>query len=167
MAFEGTDELLQRTLAFVRDHRSTYLSSGGVRGHIMDLTHAGARGLLPTLLLKTSGRRTGKALIVPLIYGIYGDEWVVVGSKGGALTHPAWFLNLEARPEVSFQVATQAFRASWRLAEGNERTPVWAYMEHLYPPYATYLQAAGNRTIPLVMLRPIEPIAVFLPDDGR
>jgi deazaflavin-dependent oxidoreductase (nitroreductase family) len=167
MAFEGTDELLQRTLAFVRDHRASYLSSGGVQGHIMDLTHAGARGLLPTLLLKTTGRRTGKTLTVPLIYGVYGDEWVVVGSKGGSPDHPDWFLNLQARPEVAFQVATQAFQAEWRVAGGEERQRVWAYMEHLYPPYATYRVVAGERIIPLVMLRPLSQLPVFKPDEGR
>lgn len=161
MSFEGTDQLLKRTQAFVDQHRATYLSSGGTQGHIMDLTHAGARGLLPTLLLKTQGRHSGKPLIVPLIYGIYSDMWVVVGSKGGAPTHPAWYLNLEATPVVSFQVATQAFRAQWCLAAGDEREKVWSYMAQLFPPYATYRQSAGARTIPLVMLRPIESVAIF------
>jgi deazaflavin-dependent oxidoreductase (nitroreductase family) len=165
MSFEGTDQLLKRTQNFVDDHRALYLRSGGTQGHIVDLTHAGARGLLPTLLLKTRGRRSGRSLIVPLIYGVFGDEWVVVGSKGGAREHPAWFLNLEAEPETAFQVATQAFRAHWRLAEGDERAQVWRYMSHLYPPYETYLEAAGGRAIPLVMLRPAEARAVFTAQD--
>ena len=165
MTFEGTDQLLKRTQAFVSDHRAIYLASGGTEGHIVDLTHAGARGRLPTLLLRTKGRRSGKTLIVPLIYGIYADMWVVVGSKGGAPKHPDWFLNLEAKPDVSFQVATQAFRATWSLAAENERERVWTYMEQLFPPYATYRESAGARTIPLVMLRPIEQVAVFRADD--
>ena len=161
MSFEGTEQLLKRTQNFVDDHRGLYLRSGGAEGHIVDLTHAGAGGLLPTLLLKTSGRRTGRISIVPLIYGVFGDEWVVVGSKGGAAEHPAWFLNLEAQPDTAFQVATQAFTAAWRLAEGEERTKVWAYMERLYPPYADYRTAAGARSIPLVMLRPKAPTPIF------
>jgi deazaflavin-dependent oxidoreductase (nitroreductase family) len=165
MSFEGTDQLLKRTQNFVDDHRGLYLRSGGAEGHVVDLTHAGARGLLPTLLLKTRGRRSGKTSIVPLIYGVFGDEWVVVGSKGGAPEHPAWFLNLEAQPDVAFQVATQAFSAGWRLAEGEEEARVWSYMEHLYPPYADYRTAAGGRRIPLVMLRPKAPTAVFTAED--
>jgi len=166
MAFEGTDALLARTQDFVNDHRALYLGSGGAAGHIVDLTHAGARGLLPTLLLRTLGRQSGQPRIVPLIYGLHGDEWVVVGSKGGAPDHPAWFLNLTAQnlsgqPEAQFQVATQAFRATWRLAEGAERAAVWPAMVHLYPPYAAYLEAAQGREIPLVLLRPVEAIAPF------
>lgn len=161
MSFEGTEQLLKRTQNFVDDHRALYLRSGGAEGHIVDLSHAGARGLLPTLLLKTKGRRSGRASIVPLIYGVFGDEWVVVGSKGGATEHPAWFLNLESQRDVAFQVGAQAFAASWRLAEGEERGKVWSYMQHLYPPYADYSVAAGGRTIPLVMLRPIGQIPVF------
>ena len=165
MSFEGTEQLLKRTQNFVDDHRGLYLRTGGAEGHIVDLSHAGARGLLPTLLLKTRGRRTGKTLIAPLIYGVFGDEWVVVGSKGGATDHPAWFLNLEAQPEAAFQIATQAFRASWRLAQGEARAAVWTYMEHLYPPYADYRLAAGAREIPLVLLRPIEQTPVFTAED--
>lgn len=161
MRFEGTEQLLRRTQDFVNDHRRLYLESGGAQGHIVDLTHAGARGRLATLLLKTVGRKSGRTLIVPLIYGIYGDEWVVVGSKGGSPEHPAWYLNLLARPETEFQVAGQAFEAGWRVAERQEHESVWAYMARLYPPYADYLAAAGGRTIPLVLLRPTTPVPVF------
>jgi len=161
MTFEGTDELLKRTRDFVSEHRAMYLASGGANGHIVDLTHAGARGMLPTLLLKTIGRRSGQVLIVPLIYGIHGDEWVVVGSKGGAPEHPAWFFNLRDQAEIEFQVATQAFRGTWRIADGEERAGIWAYMEHLYPPYETYRQAAGDRIIPLVLLKPVQPVPHF------
>lgn len=158
---ESSEELLKRTLQFIEDHKRLYLSSGGSEGHVMDLTHAGARGMLPTLLLKTVGRKSGKTLIAPLIYGVYGGEWVVIASKGGAPEHPAWFLNLKAREETEFQVATQAYRASWREVEGEERERVWAYMQELYPPYADYQVWAGDRVIPVVMLKIIESVPVF------
>jgi len=161
MAFEGTDALLARTRDFITDHRTVYLGSGGRQGHIVDFRHAGARGLLPSLLLRTEGRRSGAARIVPLIYGLWGDEWVVVASKGGAPEHPHWFLNLTARPDCQLQVATQAFRANWRVAAGAERTQVWSYMSHVYPPYAQYQVAAQDREIPVVLLKPIAPIAGF------
>jgi deazaflavin-dependent oxidoreductase (nitroreductase family) len=164
MAFEGTDHLLKRTQNFVDDHRTLYLSSGRRSGHIVDLSHAGARGLLPTLLLRTTGRRSSKTQIVPLIYGIYGDEWVVMGSKGGAPEHPAWFLNLTALPEAAIQVATEAFEVTWRIVEGDERAAVWSYMQHLYPPYADYQAAAEGRAIPVVMLRPSSKTKLFAGD---
>lgn len=164
MAFEGTDQLLQRTQNFVDEHRALYLRSGGREGHIVDLTHAGARGRLPTLLLRTTGRRSGRPQIVPLIYGLYGDEWVVIGSKGGAPDHPAWYLNLTAAPGAQIQVATQAYAVAWRHAEGDEREAVWAYMQQVYPPYADYQAAAQGRTIPVVLFQLKDEIAPFSAD---
>ncbi len=142
------------------DHRRQYISSGGVEGHILDLTDIGGRAFTTTLLLRTIGRKSGKVRMLPLIYGDTGGEVVVVASKGGADTHPAWYLNLKEGGEVAFQIATQAFRARWREPQGAERAEIWAYMEHLYPPYKDY-QAATDREIPLVMLTAVEAIDVF------
>ena len=86
---------------------------------------------------------------------------MVIGSKGGAPEHPAWYLNLIARPEVEFQIATQAFRGVWREAEGAERGGVWTYMADLYPPYADYQAGTGGREIPVVMLTAEEERPVF------
>jgi deazaflavin-dependent oxidoreductase (nitroreductase family) len=158
---ETTDELLRRTLEFVARHRDRYLESGGVDGHLEDMSHVGVPGYTPTLLLRTKGRRSGRPLTVPLIYGCFGREWVVIASKGGAPDHPAWYLNLEAAPDAEFQIATQAFRGRWRAAEGEERDRVWAYMCGVYPPYDAYQQTTGGRVIPVVMLKPLEPIPVF------
>src|SRR5262249_22739241 len=116
-------------------------------------SHVGVNHYLPSLLLETTGRKSGRRLIVPLIYGVQPGEWVVVGSKGGAETHPAWYLNLQEQKEVGFQVATQAFRAHWRSPDGAEHAAVWDYMERLFPPYGDYRKAT-TRTIPLVMLKP-------------
>jgi deazaflavin-dependent oxidoreductase (nitroreductase family) len=161
---ETSEELLQRTLDFIADHRARYLASGGAEGHLIDMSHVGVPGLTPTLLLGTVGRRSGARLIAPLIYGCYGKEWVVIASKGGSPEHPAWFLNMREQAEVAFQVATQCFRATWREAEGEERARVWDYMGGIYPPYHDYQQTAGARRIPVVMLRPGAPIPVFAPD---
>lgn len=163
-SYEGSEVLLQRTQNFVDDHRALYLSSGGAKGHLMDMSHAGSPGLTPTLLLKTIGRKSGKAHVAPLIYGIFGRNWVVIGSKGGAPDHPAWYLNLREQDGVEFQVATQAFRGTWREAEGEERQHVWAYMAGVYPPYADYQSGAGDRVIPVVLLHPEEQIAPFQAD---
>lgn len=151
-------------LDWVTVHRQTYLRSGGREGHIVDLTEIGGRAFTTTLLLQTIGRKTGQKRTLPLIYGGTGGEVVVVASKGGADIHPAWYLNLSAGEEVCFQIATQAFRASWREPQGIERSETWAFMENLFPPYKDY-QAGTDREIPLVMMSVMEPIDVFR-DEG-
>lgn len=161
MAYEGSDKLLDRTQNFVDYHRELYLSTGGKEGHLMDMSHAGAPGLTPTLLLQTTGRKSGRTLFAPLIYGVYGREWVVIGSKGGAPEHPAWYLNLKEQAGVSFQVGTQAFKGEWREAQGEERDRVWDYMGRVYPPYGDYQGGAGDRVIPVLLLRPVEAIPTF------
>lgn len=159
--YHGPDEILARTRAFFEGHRALYLSSGGAQGHLIDFSHVSERGMLPTLLLQTFGRKSGRRSVVPLIYGVDMGEWVVIGSKGGAPDHPAWYHNLLKQKDVQFQVATQAFRGSWRVPEGKERSRVWDYMEKLYPPYAQYQEGAKDRLIPVVMLKPVEEIPVF------
>ena len=165
MTYEGSEELLARTQNAVEQHLALYLESGGREGHVRDFSFVGARGLLPTLLLKTTGRRSGQARLAPLIYGLWAGEWVGVASKGGAPQHPAWFLNLQPGKEVAFQVATQAYRASWRALEGEEYARVWRYMAELYPPYDDYQKAAG-RKIPIVLLKPLGEVPVFGPERG-
>lgn len=161
MSYEGSEQLLARTQNFVEDHRALYLSSQGTKGHIVDMTHAGSPGLTPTLLLKTIGRKSGKTHVAPLIYGIFGREWVVIASKGGAPENPAWYLNLIERPDAEFQVGSQAFAAVWREAEGLERPRIWSYMGGVYPPYADYQDGAGDRVIPVILLRPKNEIRPF------
>lgn len=163
MSYEGSERLLARTQNFVDDHRALYLSSGGTEGHIVDMSHAGAPGFTPTLLIRTIGRKSGKVQVAPLIYGVYGREWVVIGSKGGAPEHPAWYLNLREKPGVEFQVGPQAFSGQWREAEGEERARVWDYMGRVYPPYADYQSGAGDRQIPVILLLPSQEIPVFQP----
>lgn len=136
---------------WIEAHLRAYLDSGGEEGHLWDSSAAGGPGLLPTLLLETTGRRSGQPRIAPLIYGMVDDAWVIVASKGGAPTHPAWYENLEACPEVAVQVATERFDARARTASGTERERLWAVMAALYPPYVDY-QAKTPREIPVVVL---------------
>ncbi len=88
-----------------------------------------------------------------LIYGKFGDDYAIIASKGGAPSHPGWFLNMEAADEVAFQVAEDHFTGSWRVAEGEERARIWAGMVDIYPPYTDY-EAATSRRIPVVVLTP-------------
>ena len=144
------------------DHLGLYLESGGAEGHIVDVSDIGGRVFTTTLLLKYTGRKSGRTIITPLIYGDLNGEVVIVASKGGADHHPAWYLNVRECPVVEFQVATQAFRAAWREPVGEERARVWAFMEGVFPPYAGY-QASTDRAIPLVMLKAVEHVAPFTP----
>ena len=145
---------------FTADHLAMYLESGGAEGHIVDLRVLKAHQFTTTLLLRTTGRKSGETRTTPLIYGDLGGEVVVVASKGGADKHPAWYLNITGNKEVEFQVATQAFRATWREAQGAERAKVWEFMEGVFPPYKDY-QASTSRQIPLVMMSPFEAIEIF------
>ena len=76
--------------AWVAEHLRIYRESGGAEGHLFDATVAGVPGLVPCLLLTTTGRRSGKKLTSPLFYSTAGDAYVVAGSKGGAETQPGW-----------------------------------------------------------------------------
>lgn len=136
---------------WIGEHLRVYLEDGRL-GHLVDIRDMGGYEFTPTLLLKTIGRKTGKSFVVPLLYGIYGDEVVIVGSKGGFPEHPAWFLNMQKQVEVRFQIVEDCFQGGWRIAEGEERTKVWEYLIGLYPPYAEY-QKVTDRKIPIVMLK--------------
>ncbi len=150
---------------WVSEHREKYLRSGGVEGHIEDITAVGGRAMGTHCLLRYVGRKSGKVFITPLCYGAIGGEVVLCASKGGADTHPEWYLNLTARTDVEFQIATQAFRGTWREPEGAERSKVWAFMVDCFPFYASY-QASTARVLPLVMMQLAEPIAVFQESDA-
>jgi deazaflavin-dependent oxidoreductase (nitroreductase family) len=137
-----------------------YLESGGAEGHIVDVGDIGGHRFTTTLLLRYVGRKSGKTMITPLIYGDIGGEVVIVASKGGADHHPAWYLNLRESKELSFQIATQAFRAAWREPKGEERAKVWDFMVGVFPPYKNY-QTSTARLIPLIMLSAREDIEPF------
>jgi deazaflavin-dependent oxidoreductase (nitroreductase family) len=145
---------------WMSEHRESYLESGGAKGHVMNLEAVGGHSFTTHCLIKYTGRKSGRIFITPLIYGDVGGEVVICASKGGADEHPGWYLNIRDSETVEFQLATQAFRASWREPERDEREKVWKFMVEIFPPYARY-QASTGRQIPLVMMKPIEEIPVF------
>ena len=150
---------------WVTEHREMYLRSGGTEGHIMDITPVGGHSFTTHCLIKYKGRKSGKIFITPLIYGDIGGEVVIVASKGGADTHPEWYLNIKDGKEVEFQIATQAYRAAWREPQGEERKKVWDFMVDVFPSYANY-QSSTDRQIPLVMMKAVESIPVFKESDA-
>ena len=139
---------------WIKDHLRRYLATDGADGYLWDASVGGGKGLVPTLLLTTIGRKSGNVLTLPLIFGRSGPNYVVVASKGGAPTHPAWYLNLQTNPEVKVQVKAEKFTARAHTAEGAERTALWRKMVEIYGPYEQY-QTKTDRQIPVVVLKPV------------
>lgn len=140
-------------IPWIKEHTELYRKDPE-KAHLWDASAAGGSGLLPTLLLTTTGRKSGQPRDLPLIYGEHGDAYVVIASKGGWPTHPAWFLNLEANPECDLMVGPKKLRARARVAEGDERETLWKRMVEIYPPYTEY-QEKTERQIPVVVLDPV------------
>lgn len=139
---------------WIKNHVSRYLATDGADGYLMDASMGGGKGMVPTLLLTTIGRKSGTVYTLPLIFGRAGSDYVVVASKAGAPAHPAWYLNLEANPEVQVQVKAEKFTAHARTAQGAERAALWGKMVEIYGPYAQY-QTKTDRQIPVVVLKPV------------
>lgn len=131
----------------------------------MDITPVGGRAFATHCMIKYIGRKSGHVFITPLCYADIGGEVVICASKGGADHNPAWYLNLQQQEFVDFQIATQAFRGTWREPQGAERDKVWSFMIDCHPFYAGY-QASTERQLPLVMMKAVEPIAVFRETDA-
>lgn len=140
---------------WILDHLTRYIESDGADGHLWDSSVGGGEGMIETLLLTTTGRKSGLALTIPLIYGKTDSGYCVIASKGGAPSHPAWYLNLAADPEVHIQVAADKFDARARVAEGAEREQLWQQMVGIYAPYTDYQEAAQGREIPVVVIEPV------------
>jgi deazaflavin-dependent oxidoreductase (nitroreductase family) len=140
---------------WMRDHAKRYLSSGGADGHMFTVTPPGHSEMtVPSLLLTTTGRRSGDRFVFPLFYGKAGDSYFVVASKGGAPQHPGWYRNLLANPEAEVLVGTTRIKARARTATGEERARLWQEAIKFWPPYADY-QGKTEREIPVVVLDPV------------
>jgi len=160
MSDESMAEIAKARRDWKTVHLEMYLRSKGAEGHVMDLRDIGGHRFTTNCLIQYVGRKSGKTIITPLIYGDMGGEVVICASKGGADHHPAWYLNIVANKEVRFQIATQAFRATWREPAGAEREKVWEFMQGVFPPYTAY-QASTKRRLPLVMMSAIEQVEIL------
>jgi deazaflavin-dependent oxidoreductase (nitroreductase family) len=129
--------------AWIAEHLRKYQATNGADGHIWNG--------VPTLLLTTTGRKSGDARTLPLIYGKDGERFVIVASRGGAPDHPGWYKNLVAHPGVKLQVAADKFAARASTAKGAERTRLWEQMTKIWPAYDDY-QSKTTREIPVVIL---------------
>lgn len=139
------DEVVDSPREWVAQHIRQYVATDGRSGHRW-------RGA-PTLLLTTTGRRSGLLRRTALIYGRDGDCYVVVASNGGRARHPAWYLNLLDEPGVHVQVEGEMFAARARPASAEDKARLWPAMTQIWPEYDSY-QAKTSRDIPVVIIEP-------------
>ena len=129
---------------FGQEHVERYRATDGEEGHDWRRTQ--------TLLLTTTGRKSGEPRTTPLIYAPYGDgAYTIVASKGGSDAPPAWYLNLTESPEVEVQVKGDRFKARARTAGPEEKPQIWKTMVAEWPDYDSYQQRT-EREIPVVVL---------------
>ncbi len=108
---------------------------------------------LKVLILTTTGRKTGTAHSAPLGHFEYDGGYVIVGSNGGADSHPAWFYNLKSNPRAVVQIDDRRMDVSAEVAGPDERRQLWARLVERAPGYAHYAKNT-RREIPIVILRP-------------
>jgi deazaflavin-dependent oxidoreductase (nitroreductase family) len=105
----------------------------------------------PLLLLTTTGARTGQARVAPLAYTRDNGRFVVIASKGGSPSHPDWYFNLRANPEVTVEVGEEKFPAMATIQRGDERQRLFDQMAQAMPNFAEY-QRNTHRELPVIVL---------------
>lgn len=130
-------------MLFGQEHVKKYRETNGQVGHDWQGT--------TTLILTTTGRKSGEERSTPLIYQPTDDGYAIVASKGGDDHPPAWFLNLQEQPEVDVQVKDDRFHARARVASPDEKPDLWKKMVATWPAYDEY-QSKTDREIPVVVL---------------
>ena len=122
------------------------------RGRINVLAIVG----IPSLMLTTTGRRSGQSRCQPLLYVPDGDGYVVVGSNWGGQAHPGWSANLLADPSAIVDVRGRRVPVQAVLAEGAERDRLWQVVQRTWPAYQNYAQRT-TRNIRIFWLAPTGP----------
>ena len=129
---------------FGDEHVRQYEATGGKVGHDWNGTSC--------LILRVKGRKTGKLRKYPLIYGMDGNDWVLVASKGGAPENPGWYDNLVANPDCEIQVWDEVIPVVASTGSAEDKKRVWPAMTAQWPDYDKY-QTKTPREIPVVLLR--------------
>ena len=132
-------------MLFGQEHVERYEATDGQEGHDWEGTQ--------TLILTTTGRKSGEPRKAPLIYGEHGGNYLVVASKGGAPEPPAWYVNLQADPSAEIQVWGRKIPVRARDATPEEKPELWSIMTGHWPQYDEY-QTKTDRPIPVVVLEP-------------
>jgi deazaflavin-dependent oxidoreductase (nitroreductase family) len=109
----------------------------------------------PVILLTTKGARTGREHVTPLNFTRDGDRFVVIASKGGSATHPDWYRNLVAHPEVDIEDGSEKFRARATTATEPERTRLYDQQAKEMSFFDSYRKRVKDREIPVVIFERI------------
>ncbi len=134
---------------WVRDQVELYESSGGTQGTTLRDTG------LPVVIVTNRGAKSGKIRKTPLMRVEHEGRYAVVASQGGAPTHPAWYHNLVAHPQVELQDGPVKQEMLAREVTGEEKAAWWQRAVDAFPPYADY-QKKTDRQIPVFVLEPVE-----------
>ena len=130
-------------MLFGKEHTRKYKETDGEVGHAWQGTQ--------TLLLTTTGRKSGEPRELPLIYAPWNDAYLIVASNGGNDKPPAWYVNLREDPNVEVQVWGDRFKATARAATSEEKADMGPTMTKEWPAYDEY-QSKTDREIPIVVL---------------
>jgi deazaflavin-dependent oxidoreductase (nitroreductase family) len=109
----------------------------------------------PLMLLTTTGAKSGRPFTTPLVYTRDGSRIVIIASKGGYPTNPAWYHNLKANPTVTIEIGTQKFQAKATITSDPERQRLFDAQAKLMPNFNEY-QKNTTRKIPVIALEPIQ-----------
>lgn len=107
---------------------------------------------MPSLVLTTTGAKSGQTRQTPLAYISDGDRIVLIASNGGQTRNPAWYYNLRTHPHAKVTLAGRSEQVIAYEAKGIEREELWQHAVATYPGYATYQKRAGERIIPMMVL---------------
>ena len=129
---------------FGKAHKVLYKLSGGRYGARM--------GWIKVALVDTTGRKTGKKRTVPIACYPYRDSIVVSASNSGQESHPAWYLNMQANPEVTVQLGRERYQALAENVPEEEREELWPIIVKMNKHQGEYLDNV-SREIPLVWFR--------------
>ena len=133
---------------WVREQVELYESSGGTEG--TTLRDSG----LPVIIVTNRGNQTGGIRKTPLMRVKDGNNYVLVGSMGGAPKNPVWVYNLRANGAVEIRDRTEVFEMRVREVEdAEERARLWELAVSAFPPYEDY-QNRTSRTIPVFVAEP-------------
>jgi len=107
------------------------------------------------LLLHHKGAKTGTERVNPLVYQKVPGGYAIFGSAGGGPKDPKWVANLLANPDVTAEIGTETVRLHARLADPEERRPIWDKQMSDLANFAGYEKSAAPRQIPVLILEPV------------
>lgn len=105
----------------------------------------------PMLILHSTGAKSGKERLNPLMYQAADDRMYIFASKAGAPDNPDWYYNVTANPQVTLEVGSETIGATASEVTGADRDRIWEAQKQAYPQFAEY-EASTSRTIPVIAL---------------